>query len=129
MVLSEAEGLLRIASVREGTWRFWLQQSVEKALKVWLVHLGTIPPPTHDLNRLLRMLGRLTLYAVQFRYDADPSPQSRSCNFPGADFETEPNKPYLDSAFDRGSTNSFDHKVITVVFVPLGADHFRGVST
>jgi hypothetical protein len=88
MVLSEAEGLLRIAIAdletavassnpaifREGAWGFWLQQSVEKALKAWLVHLGTIPPPTHDLNRLLRMLGRLTLYAVQFRYDADPEP-------------------------------------------------------
>ena len=101
MVLSEAEGLLRIAIAdletavassdpaifREGAWGFWVQQSVEKALKAWLVHLGTIPPPTHDLNRLLRMLerqqvetskfqplGRLTLYAVQFRYDADPQP-------------------------------------------------------
>jgi HEPN domain-containing protein len=101
MVLSEAEGLLRIASAdletavassdpavfREGAWGFWLQQSVEKALKAWLIHLGEIPPLTHDLNRLLRMLkrhhvdtsklqplGQLTLYAVQFRYDADPQP-------------------------------------------------------
>jgi len=62
-----------------------LQQAVEKALKAWLVHLGEIPPLTHDLNRLLRFLerhqvdskalqplGQLTLYAVQFRYDADP---------------------------------------------------------
>ncbi len=99
MALSEAEGLLRIAIAdletaeassdpaifREGAWGFWLQQSVEKALKAWLVHLGEIPPLTHDLNRLLRLLerhqvtteklrplGQLTIYAVQFRYDADP---------------------------------------------------------
>jgi len=64
-----------------------LQQAVEKALKAWLVHLGEIPPLTHDLNRLLRLLerhqvdskalqplGQLTLYAVQFRYDFDPQP-------------------------------------------------------
>ena len=101
MVLSEADGLLRIAIAdldtaiassdpavfREGAWGFWLQQSVEKALKAWLVHLGEIPPPTHDLNRLLRLLeqqvvdtgrfrslARLTLFAVQVRYDADPQP-------------------------------------------------------
>jgi HEPN domain-containing protein len=101
MALSEAEGLLRIeiadletaeassdpAIFREGAWGFWLQQSVEKALKAWLVHLGEIPPLTHDLNRLLRLLerhqvktegfralGQLTIYAVQFRYDTDPQP-------------------------------------------------------
>jgi HEPN domain-containing protein len=101
MVLSEAGGLLRIAIAdldtaiassdpavfREGAWGFWLQQSVEKALKAWLVHLGEIAPPTHDLNRLLRLLqqqavdtsrfrslAQLTLYAVQVRYDADPQP-------------------------------------------------------
>lgn len=101
MVLSEADGLLRIAIAdwetaiassdpaifREGAWGFWLQQSVEKALKAWLVHLGETPPPSHDLNRLLRLLerqhvetttlrplARLTIYAVQFRYDADPQP-------------------------------------------------------
>jgi hypothetical protein len=48
MVLSEAEGLLRIAMVdletaeassnpttfREGAWGFWLQQAVEKTLKI-----------------------------------------------------------------------------------------------
>jgi len=102
MALSEAEGLLRIAAAdletavastdptvfREGAWGFWLQQAVEKALKPWLLHLGNDDPPlTHDLRRLLRLLaargadasrwkdlGVLTVYAVQFRYDADPSP-------------------------------------------------------
>ena len=73
---------------REGAWGFWLQQAVEKALKAWLLHLGDDDPPlTHDLRRLLRLLagrgadttpwkdlGVLTVYAVQFRYDADPSP-------------------------------------------------------
>jgi len=61
---------------------------VEKALKAWLLHLGADAPPlTHDLRRLLRLLaargavasewndlGVLTVYAVQFRYDADPMP-------------------------------------------------------
>jgi HEPN domain-containing protein len=101
MVLSEADGLLRIAIAdldtaiapsdpavfREGAWGFWLQQSVEKALKAWLVQLGEMPPPTHDLNRLLRLLehqavdigrfrslAQLTLFAVQVRYDAAPQP-------------------------------------------------------
>jgi HEPN domain-containing protein len=98
MVLSEEEGLLRIAMAdletaeastdpavfREGAWGFWLQQAVEKALKAWLLHLGGDPPLTHDLRRLLLLLGaegvntadlqplaQLTVYAVQFRYDAD----------------------------------------------------------
>ncbi|MCP9793359.1 HEPN domain-containing protein [Vulcanococcus limneticus Candia 3F8] len=102
MALSEAEGLLRIAAAdletaiassnplvfREGAWGFWLQQAVEKALKAWLLHLHEDEPPlTHDLRRLLRLLavhgaeihawqdlGVLTVYAVQFRYDADPTP-------------------------------------------------------
>ena len=102
MALSEAEGLLRIAAAdletavassdplvfREGAWGFWIQQAVEKALKAWLLHLGEDEPPlTHDLRRLLRLLaahgavasewndlGVLTVYAVQFRYDADPTP-------------------------------------------------------
>jgi HEPN domain-containing protein len=102
MVLSEAEGLLCIAradletaiassdaaTFREGAWGFWSQQAVEKALKAWLLLLGDEEPPlTHDLRRLLRLLtasgadcrawselGVLTVYAVQFRYDADPVP-------------------------------------------------------
>jgi HEPN domain-containing protein len=101
MVLSEPEGLLRIAIAdletaeassnpavfREGAWGFWLQQAVEKALKAWLLHLGSDPPLTHDLRRLLLLLevegvstsaleplARLTVYSVQFRYDADPTP-------------------------------------------------------
>jgi len=101
MVLSEAEGLLKIAIAdletaeascdpavfREGAWGFWLQQAVEKALKAWLLQLGGDPPLTHDLRRLLLLLeaegvatvnletlAQLTVYAVQFRYDADPAP-------------------------------------------------------
>lgn len=106
MVLSEAEGLLRIAVAdletaeassdpkvyRQGAWGFWLQQSVKKALKAWLVHLGEIPPPTHDLSRLLRLLehhqvatetlrplGQLTIYAVEFTYDADLQSHGHDC--------------------------------------------------
>jgi HEPN domain-containing protein len=102
MALSEAQGLLRIAAAdletayastnpsvfREGAWGFGLQQAVEKALKAWLLHLDDEEPPlTHDLRRLLKLLanyhtdpsswndlGVLTVYAVQFRYDADPIP-------------------------------------------------------
>lgn len=102
MTLSEAEGLLRIAEAdletavastnpivfREGAWGFWLQQAVEKALKAWLLHVqADDPPPSHDLRRLLKLLtavdseasawsdlGVLTVYAVQFRYDADSTP-------------------------------------------------------
>ena len=53
MALSEAEGLVRIATAnletaiassdpavfREGAWGFWLQQAVKKALKAWLLCL------------------------------------------------------------------------------------------
>jgi HEPN domain-containing protein len=101
MVLSEPEGLLKIALAdletaeassdpavfREGAWGFWLQQAVEKALKAWLLHLDVDAPLTHDLRRLLLLLAaagestadmeplaQLTVYAVQFRYDADPTP-------------------------------------------------------
>lgn len=101
MVLSEPEGLLKIATAdletagassdpalfREGAWGFWLQQAVEKALKAWLLHLDVDAPLTHDLRRLLLLLAaagestadleplaQLTVYAVQFRYDADPTP-------------------------------------------------------
>lgn len=101
MVLSEAEGLLLLAAMdletaeassdplvfREGAWGFWMQQSVEKALKAWLILLGETPPLTHDLNRLLlllelhgvnsspfRGLSQFTIYAVQFRYDPSSEP-------------------------------------------------------
>lgn len=64
-----------------------MQQAVEKALKAWYLQLGGDPPLTHDLRRLLLLLeaegvatadlealAQLTVYAVQFRYDADPAP-------------------------------------------------------
>jgi hypothetical protein len=73
MVLSEPEGLLRIAMVdletaeastdpavfREGAWGFWL-----------LLLLGAEGVNTDDLQQL----AQLTIYAVQFRYDADAAP-------------------------------------------------------
>ena len=101
MVLSEAEGLLLLAAMdletaeassdplvfREGAWGFWMQQSVEKALKAWLILHGQTPPLTHDLNRLLLLLelhgvnsspfhglSQFTIYAVQFRYDPSSEP-------------------------------------------------------
>lgn len=101
MVLSEAEGLLLLAAMdletaeassdplvfREGAWGFWMQQSIEKALKAWLILHGQTPPLTHDLNRLLLLLelhgvnnspfhdlSQFTIYAVQFRYDPSSEP-------------------------------------------------------
>ncbi len=73
MVLSEEEGLLRIAMAdletaeastdpavfREGAWGFWL-----------LLLLGAEGVNTDDLQPL----AQLTIYAVQFRYDADAAP-------------------------------------------------------
>jgi hypothetical protein len=73
MVLSEPEGLLRIAMVdletaeastdpavfREGAWGFWL-----------LLLLGAEGVNTD----VLQPLAQLTIYAVQFRYDADAAP-------------------------------------------------------
>lgn len=101
MASPEAQNMLQIAKAdletaiasadptifRETAWGFWLQQSVEKALKAWLIELGNTPPLSHDLTRLLKLLleqnieiakflelDQLTDYAVQFRYDADPTP-------------------------------------------------------
>ena len=73
MVLSEPEGLLRIAMAdletaeassnpavfREGAWGFWL-----------LLLLGAEGVNTDDLQQL----AQLTIYALQFRYDADAAP-------------------------------------------------------
>ena len=67
MVLSEPEGLLRIAVAdlkaaeastnpavfREGAWGSWLQQAVEKTIKAWLLQLGGDHPLSHDLRRRL----------------------------------------------------------------------------
>jgi len=101
MASPEAQNMLQIAKAdletaiastdprifREIAWGFWLQQSVEKALKAWLLELGDTPPLSHDLTRLFKLLleknieiakflelDQLTDYAVQFRYDADPTP-------------------------------------------------------
>jgi HEPN domain-containing protein len=101
MASPEAQNMLQIAKadletaiassdptiLGETAWGFWLQQTVEKALKAWLLSLGSTPPLSHDLTRLLKLLleqnveiakflelDQLTDYAVQFRYDADPMP-------------------------------------------------------
>jgi HEPN domain-containing protein len=101
MASPEAQNMLQIAKAdletaiassdptifRETAWGFWLQQSVEKALKDWLLELGNTPPLSHDLTKLLKLLleqnidiakflelDQLTDYAVQIRYDADPKP-------------------------------------------------------
>jgi HEPN domain-containing protein len=72
---------------------FHAQQSVEKALKAWLAFLGIVFPKTHDLKRLIDLLGEsgvstgaldpfvdLNSFAVQYRYEslyADEEPIDR----------------------------------------------------
>lgn len=67
---------------------FHAQQAAEKLLKAALFALGAEPPRTHHLAQLEALLAAnasplptaldpvldLTLYAVQWRYDDDPSP-------------------------------------------------------
>ncbi len=67
--------------VRWETPCYQAQQAAEKAIKAVLIHLGVMPPRTHYLERLLRLLPpdvarppdvlasvRLTQYAVETRY-------------------------------------------------------------
>ena len=94
----EASRLLRVArrdlkmarrlldpEVEEASWGWATQQCLEKTLKAWLHTLGTKPPPTHDLARLLLLLQELdvnvgdlqsfrafTTFAVQTRYEDEP---------------------------------------------------------
>jgi HEPN domain-containing protein len=62
---------------------FHAQQAVEKALKAWLAFLGTEFPKTHDLQKLIDLLGNrgiptddmkpfvdLNAFAVQYRYES-----------------------------------------------------------
>jgi hypothetical protein len=70
----------------EATWGFHLQQTIEKALKAWLLVLTPEQPPfSHNLRLLLQMLrdqgaavdpfvglSRFTLFAVVWRYDEEP---------------------------------------------------------
>ena len=98
MARPEALRLLRIArrdlrmarrlldpEVEEASWGWAAQQCLEKALKAWLHHLGSTPPSTHDISRLLLLLQEagieikpllplraFTSFAVQYRYDDEP---------------------------------------------------------
>lgn len=100
MANPEALAMLRIARrelkaaqvlqdnvIDEVIWGFQMQQAVEKPLKAWLFHLGEDPPLIHNLTALLERIDRagaeaedvrcleaFTIFAVQFRYDADPEP-------------------------------------------------------
>lgn len=68
------------------TFGFHAQQSIEKALKAWILSLGGDNIFTHDLGYLLRKLEELgaeidaywpfldlTNYAVRFRYETIPN--------------------------------------------------------
>lgn len=98
MAASEAERLLRIArrdlrmafrllepDVEEASWGWALQQTLEKTLKAWLLHVGIQPPHSHDIARLLVLLEQadvdvsqllplraFSTFAVQGRYDDEP---------------------------------------------------------
>jgi HEPN domain-containing protein len=100
MASPEAERLLRVArrdlkmarrlidpDVEEASWGWATQQCLEKTLKAWLHIVGTKPPQTHDLARLLLLLQdsgvditellplrAFTTFAVQCRYDDEPEP-------------------------------------------------------
>ena len=69
MAATEAERLLRIArrdrrmalrlpdpDGEEASWGWALQQSFEKTLKAWLLHLGVKPPHSHAMARLPLLL-------------------------------------------------------------------------
>lgn len=83
----KAAQVLQDYAIEEAIWGFQIQQAVEKALKAWLFHLGQDPPLIHNLTALLERIDRagaeakdfrcleaFTIFAVQFRYDADPEP-------------------------------------------------------
>ena len=83
----KAAQVLQDNAIDEAIWGFQIQQAVEKALKAWLLHLGEDPPLIHNLTALLERIDRagaevehfrcleaFTIFAVQFRYDADPEP-------------------------------------------------------
>lgn len=98
MARPEATRLLRIArrdlkmaqcltdpDVEEASWGWAVQQSLEKTLKAWIYVTGTKPPATHDIARLLLLLGQtgvdttellplraFTTFAVHYRYDDEP---------------------------------------------------------
>jgi HEPN domain-containing protein len=99
MANPEAERLLRVGrrdlkmarrlldpEVEEARWGWAVQQCVEKTLKAWLHIVGTKPPQTHDLARLLLLLQDSVLTS-QSCCRCGPSPPSR-CN---AVTKTNPN--------------------------------------
>lgn len=89
-----AAALLQDPAADEANWGFQIQQAVEKALKGWLFSLGDDPPLIHNLTALFERIrdrgGRVepflpmeafTVFAVQFRYDAEPEPMNLDRSF------------------------------------------------
>ncbi len=87
MVLSEAEGQQRSRPVSGGCLGVLASAGRGEGVESLAPHLDVDAPLTHDLRRLLLLLAaagvstedleplaQLTVYAVQFRYDADPNP-------------------------------------------------------
>ena len=84
-----AAALLQDPAADEANWGFQIQQVVEKALKAWLFSLGDDPPLIHNLTALFERIRdrggcvepflpmeAFTVFAVQFRYDAEPEPMN-----------------------------------------------------
>lgn len=88
MARPEALRLLRIArrdlrmarrlldpEVEEASWGWAAQQCLEKTLKAWLHHLGSTPPTTHDISRLLLLLQEAGI-EIKALLPSVPSPAS-----------------------------------------------------
>ena len=86
MVKPEALAMLRIARRDLQAAQLLQDKAIDEA--IWLFHLGEDPPLIHNLTALLERIDRaggaaaeafrsleaFTIFAVQFRYDADPEP-------------------------------------------------------
>ena len=79
--LRALQGMLETKTFTDEIFGFHAQQAIEKALKAWIDSIGLEYPITHDINGLLRVLGKSGMivhehkfltsfnpYAIQFRY-------------------------------------------------------------
>ena len=75
--------MLDAKSFSEEVFGFHAQQSIEKALKAWIAHMGIEYPKTHDVSALVMILEDngedlskfsnledYTIFAIQYRYEA-----------------------------------------------------------
>lgn len=83
--LALARLVLRERSISDQAFGYHVQQGIEKSLKAVIATLGNLPPPTHDLVRLVERSGRehpfdldsldeLSWYASALQQPGLPSP-------------------------------------------------------